>query len=414
VHRAPRYAQRLRTGAHRAPSTRRRNRRKNVFSRQRPADGEHTRSAAPFQGGKKLIELELIKRLPDPTGDIIASWDLDGIASRRRAAIIVENIVLAAMKAWLAKVGWTSSRAPTIRHEDAPLPMYGQFTWDLVGPCYLAGVITYRGGVLKNGFIAGDILLDRPVRLEDLIPFFNKWDCLRAQRRPTRFQPIFIAESFAPDALEALRKRGCFVAIPSTIFGEEIGRQLGQLIDIIGNAAAAVVKDPDGVFKLIDRMSKLEGASLNLRGVVVELIIAHLYKLRAYNIDIRQRIKSKNGDPAEIDVKATNRQEVVCIECKGKSASGLVGYEEVEKWLYETLPRIKSWLKLADSLPTNRRFEFYSSTDYTPEAADLIARTTPLHKSEPIRFYKGSDIVEGLHQQNERALIEIFKEQFVT
>ena len=146
---------------------------------------------------------------------------------------------------------------------------------------------------------------------------------------------------------------------------------------------------------------------------MLELLIAHLYKLDGYNIDIRQQIRSEENDPAEIDVKATSRQEVVCVECKGKSPSALVDTPEIQDWLDRSLPRIKSWLKLSTTLPDKRRFEFYSSTGYTADAESLINHVTTTHTKQPIHFFRGIDIIAKLQKQKEMPLVNMFREQFL-
>jgi hypothetical protein len=123
-------------------------------------------------------------------------------------------------------------------------------------------------------------------------------------------------------------------------------------------------------------------------------------------------LQSESGEWAEIDVKALDRREVVCVECKGKSPDGIVDAPEIDEWLQTSLPRIKNWLSKEDIRPGNRRFEFYSSTDYTDEAITLIAHIKATHKKQPIPFYKGQDIINELHKQRETSLVNIFREQF--
>jgi hypothetical protein len=235
---------------------------------------------------------------------------------------------------------------------------------------------------------------------------------LTQQRRATPFQPIFIADSFSPEALRELRSRGSIIARPETIFGVAAAKELRELVGTIENAAAAVTNHPAAVFDLLRKISKIEGTASHLRGVVVELIVAHLFQLRGYKIDIRQQIQAMDGELAEIDVKAVNRQEVVCVECKGKSPGILVGKPELEAWLATTVPRIKSWFGRNPSLPEQKRFEFYSATDYTPEAKSLIAKVTAGHKRQPVAFVNGTQILSQLGEQREGSLVKIFHEQF--
>jgi len=347
----------------------------------------------------------------DTDTEVIHFYHENGFSAKRSAALLTEDLLLGILRVWLYKTGWSSSKSIALR-SPTQVPQYGQFAWDLVGPTYLAGIRNQVDNKPQNGFIVGDIILDRRISLRDLLPYFKKWDCLVAQRRRTRMQPIFIADSFEEDALMELRKRGAFVCIPEILFGEQVAKDLRDIRNTIRNAAAAITTDPNSVFDLLHRVLKIEGASLNLRGVALELMIAHLYKQDGYEIDIRQKIRANELGAAEIDIKARDRREVVSCECKGMAPGVLVGKKELEKWLDTSLPRIKSWMNKQPSLPTKKRFEFYSSTDYTEDAKVLIEETENLHKKQPVKFFNGIEILKKLRAQNMQSLVEIFKEHF--
>jgi hypothetical protein len=359
---------------------------------------------------QKLLELRLVENIVSADGNLVSMWDDRGMSARRRAAIAVEEIVLSVLRIWLIKIGWSSTNTLKIRQRENTA-RFGQFAWDLVGPSYLAGLVNFREKQIVEGFIVGDILLDRLITTTDLLPFFAKWDSLTAQKRATRLQPIFVGDFFADDALASLRKRGCFIAIPATIFGIEAARGLRDLIGTIENAAKAVMENPDAVFDLISKLSKIEGAALNLRGVVIELMVARLFTLDGYLIDVRQIVRAE-GRQAEIDIKARKSNEVVCCECKGKSPNALVDAPEIKEWVDESLPVIKNWLKHSETLPDTRRFEFYSSTDNTPAAQELILELKLNHKKFPLEFFKGADLLKKLRDAGQNSLVDIFREQF--
>lgn len=344
-------------------------------------------------------------------GEVIGLRDSPLMSKRRRAALIVEDVALSALRPWLVNLGWTSSKALTIRAPKSS-PKFGQYRFDLVGPTYLSALTEFCKKKVVNGFIVGDILLDRNVTLRDLEPFFAKLAVLWSQKRSTRFQPMFIGDRFYPDALKLLRSKGCLVARPETIFGVEIAKQLRELIRTIERAAEEVTKDPNSVFRLIAKIAKLEGSSLNLRGVVLELIVAHLFRLDGYSIDIRRQVRSIGGDLAEIDVQASKKKELVCVECKGKSPGVMVGLGEIESWINKTIPRIKSWLKGRDDTPAKRLFEFYASTGYDDEALAFIREFNESSSSQGIRFHNGDDVISKLRENSESSLIEIFREHF--
>ncbi|MCB9893510.1 MAG: hypothetical protein H6839_03575 [Planctomycetes bacterium] len=359
----------------------------------------------------KLRDLGLIEQIDPGDGPMVALWDADAYSHRARAVRIAEGILLSAMRSWLIKLGWSSTGTLAVRNQGSP-PNFGQFAWDIVGPSYLSGLVNYVKGQQKVGFIVGDVVLDRAITLNDLSPFLSKWDSLAAQDRSTRFQPMFVAEFLEGDALMLLRKKGALVCIPNVLFGEEVARDLKQLVASIENAAAAVVNDPASLFSLIERMAKIEGAVLNLRGVVLELIVGHLYKSRGYTIDIRFPIRQHGQVLAEVDVKAKDRRELVCVECKGNAAGNLVDAPEIELWERSKLPEIKKWIGRSDELPPVRRFEFISSTDYTPDARSLIAKLEEKHRKQPVRFLAGDDVLERLNFHRERSLINVFREHF--
>ena len=213
--------------------------------------------------------------------------------------------------------------------------------------------------------------------------------------------------------MDALRKRGAMIAIPSVLFGEEMANDLKELRSILENTAAAIASDSTKVFEIFNRLAKLEGAAGNLRGVVIEMLIAHLYKRDGYDIDIRKKVRGNDSIPAEIDVKACTKSETVCCECKGVGPRVLVDVAEINDWLDRSLPRIKQWISQRETRPPVSRFEFYASTDYTIRARELITNVEAMHVKQPIKFFNGQDIMDKLRARNESSLLDIFREQFL-
>lgn len=360
----------------------------------------------------KLEEHKLACRTVVDDVEYYTLWHADAISPRRRAVMIVEDIVLSATRAWLAKVGWTSTHAPTVRGLEPTQPHFGQFAWDLVGPSYLQAIRGFEKKKVINGFIVADILLDRTVSVVDLAPFLNKWAALFHQYRKTRFQPIFIAEGLQSDALDLLRERGCFVAIPEVIFGKEAARELSLLATTIENAAREVTNNPDAVFKLLAQVSKIEGAALNARGIIIELMMGHFYKWDGHQIDFSVIAKNHTGERAEIDVKASKGNELICCECKGYGSGRLANKKDLETWVEVTLPRIKNWLKRNPSFPNSKRFEFFVSTDYMPDARAYADAITATHLHQPVHFYSGADVIKRLKKMNQPELIQMFTDQY--
>ena len=328
------------------------------------------------------------------------------------SVLIVESIVLNIYKQWLANTGFSSFDKIQLRKEDREQPKIGQFQWCLTSPSYLSSFAIRKGLSITNGFIAADIILGKQVTIEDIQFFISKWDALVNQRRKNPIQPFFIADSLTKEALNLLRTKGCVIAMPRNFLGEEAADMLRDLVQTIKNAALAVTKEPNNVFELLKRVSKIEGASLNLRGVVFEFIVAHILQSDGYGIDFRIIAHDKQGKKAEIDIQAKKEKEIIFIECKGVAPGNLVDFKTLNKWSEDSLPRIKSWIsRQANSLPNKREIHFYSSTDYADDTHELM-QTLEKQKRMPVKFFKGSDVFTQLKDKCAQPIVDIFKEQF--
>ena len=364
---------------------------------------------------QKLLELKVVHQLSTDQGEFIALSDQRSITNRRKATLLVETIILGALRTWLMKTGFSSQNKILIRGEG--LPTIGQYRFDLSAPTFLAGLRGYNPEANKviNGFIAGDILLDHTVTLEDLAPFFYKCDSFACQKRNARLLPIFVADNFTEDGLMELRRRGCLLARPGTIFGEEIAAALGRLIATLENAAAIVATDPERIFLLMDKLRSLEGTFENLRSLAMQLMVGRIYSLDGFSIEFEENFIAHDGHQAEFDVKAANRSSVVAIECKALMAGNLIDAEELGRWHQTRLPRLASKLRdVGLELRREPHIIFWSATGYTPDAEELLLTLPRRSHHVTVEFLGGVELLAALKRTKERKLAERFKEQFMT
>lgn len=332
------------------------------------------------------------------------------IPSIQKATFIVEGIALSIVKSWLSNLGIGSFNKIKTREEN---PSYGIFAWDIVGPSYVNGIAKFKGGEIQNGFVLGDIILNKKITTEIIKPFIYKIDSLNNQRNIRPFIVLIIADYFDRDALIQLRKRGVIIASPKTILGKENADLLKSLIKSIDNATQNIKDNPDEIFNIIKRINKIEGASLNLRSVVLDFIIARIYSIQGFGCEIRTKIQTSKGDRAEIDVVASRAECIVFIEGKAVASGNNVQKEEIDIWIKKSFPRIKKWM--AESGPPNKKakIEFYSSTGYDDDSLELIKKIENEYIKIPIKFLNSNDIVEKLKEYNQQSLVEIYREQFM-
>ncbi|MCP3945082.1 MAG: hypothetical protein GY710_26890 [Desulfobacteraceae bacterium] len=358
----------------------------------------------------QLKELDLAHITPSSSNEeIVCLHGMADIPSLQQATFLVEDIVLSIVKQWIANLGLGSFNKITTREES---PTYGIFAWDIVSPSYVNGLVKYTNGEVKNGFLVGDIILNKQITVERLKPFFYKIDSLNHQRNIRPFIALIIAEYFDSDSLKQLRKRGVIIANPKTILGKENAELLQSLIKSIDNATKTIKENPDELFGIIKKISKIEGASLNLRSVVLDFIIARLYSIQGFNCDLRHKIITKQGYRSEIDVVASRAESIVCIEGKAVAPGNKVKKIEIESWIEKSFPRIKNWLNESEHCYKVKKMEFYSSTDFNDEALILIKEIEAKYRKIQIKFLNSTDILKELKRLKQKSLVEIFKEQF--
>lgn len=357
----------------------------------------------------KLINLRIISRDGSSSGWVSADWSPRN-PLRGKSLELAEDMVLSLLRTSLTRMGVISYSTVSIRG-DTPHPEFASFAWDLVGPSYLAGFASRNGTDVKPAFVVADVVLGQEITMEYLKPFLHKCDTIRSRQGHRPFLPIFVADSFGRDALQELRKRGYVAGTLVNLFGKHISDDLRSLVNTVQNAAAAVTSNPEKVFELLGRLNKIEGAALNLRGVVFEFIVARLFALRGYNVDIRKEVGTKNGR-AEIDVKAQRTDEVVCVECKAKSPGNLTDVQEIRDWVETRLPRIKEWLSVCPSLPQTKRFMFYISGDMTKDARQYAEEVAKTHNKQPIEVITGNLIIRELTRMKQQSLVRVYREQF--
>ena len=108
----------------------------------------------------------------------------------------------------------------------------------------------------------------------------------------------------------------------------------------------------DRLYKLLDQLSEIEGRAGNMRGILFELIAAHIAKREiGGSIDFGVlHTHRESGKQADLDVVCVTDQNAVhVIECKGKSSGGTVSLEEVTDWLGK-LPIVQNYVASREHL----------------------------------------------------------------
>jgi hypothetical protein len=341
--------------------------------------------------------------LQDPASDMIAR-------------LIAERILLQALETWGKRLAIGSFNKFELRDENVEQPRVGAFQFDITAPSYLLGLAKrVKGKPPIPGFMICDVLLNGELALEGIKPFIRKCQTLALGKNMPRCLPIFVADRYKPDALNAARSAGIIPATTEALFGEAIAKALKELTNTL-KAAADRALDPEKFAKMFDTLSSFEGVAGTLRGALFEFVsrdIAQkgLHARTTMNITIREGGK----DAAEIDVQAVVENHCVhFIECKGISPNSFVDADEVERWLHKRIPTIREW---ALQNPEFRRlpmsFELWSTGDLTPETRAAVEQARRDTRKYEIRWRGPAEIEELTESTRDQALLKVMRQHFL-
>jgi hypothetical protein len=268
-----------------------------------------------------------------------------------KARLIAENILLQAVQDWAKKLGFASYDKIALRDTGNEQPRVGTFHWDLTGPSYLAPLVA-RGqdGKPKPGFLVCDVLLGSSMDNQGIAPFLRKYQTLRSLKNIGSILPMFIAENYTENAFRAARNAGIVAATPTTLFGRDVAEALGCLIETLSRAAELSTR-PEIFDEMFRKLSHIEGAAINLRGALFELIVAHLVRsVEGGQVRINHIFQdTRTSDKAEVDVLLEHEnQRVTFIECKGHQPTTQIEEDQAKKWIENRIPLIR---RCVDSYP---------------------------------------------------------------
>lgn len=381
---------------------------------------KQSRHLSPETIVSRLCDAGLTQRINVPgLGDCVSLVQHEDYYSDRaitvQARLTAEDILLGAVRDWTRKLGLVSYERIKTR-DGADLPMVGTFAWDITAPSYVANMAQIRkDGKVRPGFFACDVFFGGQVDVSDIRPFIAKCTKLRGLRNIGPCLHMFVAEHYTKDAFLLLKQHGIIPATPRTLFGDEIAEGLSEVTSVLINAAHAVV-NPEKLDNLFRRISKIEGAANQLRGTLLEFLVASFWRREGESVTINRIFK--NGlEQAEVDVLVHREgKSVTFIECKGYSPYATVPDELVKQWLEKRIPFL---FKEAHQHPDWRnhkyRFEFWSSGALSQDALAMItaARERIKRSRYDIDILLGPEILSVFKAGKDSAFATAFEKHFI-
>lgn len=316
----------------------------------------------------RLVKAKLLEEIDVPgVGPCVAraqkSEFYEDLIPYMQARLVVEDIMLKAVRGWARSLGLVSYDKAKIRGEGPDLPKVGTFAWDLSAPSYLGGLVERMpDGKPSPGFLVCDIVLDHDITAAGIAPFLQKCKTLRSLKRVGRCLQLFVADKYSQEAFQLVKSQGIMPGTPATLFGEEVAATLRQLSEVLRQAAG--LSDPKLFDELFKGLSRIEGAAANLRGALFEFWAAEVVRQTFGGTHIRMnRIFFDETGKAEVDVQATvGFRQVRFYECKGYQPGGLIPEEEVDRWLEKRIPLVHKQARAGTEWKNcDLHFEFWTT-----------------------------------------------------
>jgi len=367
---------------------------------------------------KGLISCKLVKLEEDEEFGRCVVVDAKGTLeysqiNSLKSKLLVDDVVITAVYDWARKMGLASYSAIKKR-ELSSVPKFGQFGWDITAPSYISPLCGFENEKKIPGFIAIDVI-SSIVNSAGAKYFIKKCQLIRSIKNMRPFVGMLVADRFSKNAFQLGKSFGLIFTTPEILFGNETAESIRNLSLTLENAAAIAVKNPDQVLSLLNSLSKIEGSAINLRGALFELIVGHLvYKGEGASIDIGVKVRNTNGDHAEIDVRRVKGDhELAIYECKGYQPSTKVDAHEIDRWISQKIPIIRSAL-LEESrfMNVNMSFEYWTSGEYSEEAITLLKKKSSETKKYKIDWKDGRDILEYARNIKSQSMVDALNQHY--
>lgn len=334
---------------------------------------------------------------------------------RVRARLLVEKMLLLALRDWARRLGVASYDKIEVRGETERLPTFGTFNWDLCGPSYMVPIVRrQKSGPPKPGFLVADVLVGVAVTEQAVAAFIRKFTLSSYLKNLPPFMPVLMADGYTQEAFNLGRANGIMLATPKNLFGRDVAIGLATLLETLSKAAAIAVAKPEVINELFDKLSNIDGADRNLRGSLFELVVGHVVQARyGGSIDINHLVRYDTFR-GEIDVRRVVAGEVWIYECKGYQPDHLIDAPEVEAWLSDKVPGLYRATKSEERFNSSTvHFEFWTSGGFTPAAITALEAASEKTKRYVIGWKSGREVRDELSRLSSSGMAAMFDQHFL-
>lgn len=287
---------------------------------------------------------------------------------------------------------------------------FANFQWALTAPAYIQPL--YDTEKIRPGFVVADIFYGRTATEEDINFFLDKLSVIRTFKKLPAFMPVFLVENITREALMILKENKVMVALIKNVFDEKYAELLAEIVSVFSHSSAIISKNPEKIETLFSEIAKAEGRYNDIIGDMFELLVGYYYQHIGYRyLEIRKLIQiPDSNDKNEIDVLVERDGEIIIVECKATQSA--LDHIYVEKWLSQTIHRIRTWALSRYQDGQKLKFQLWSLGGFTPEATSLLTSAATRTRKYKIEFFDKSQIIDMAKAHKVQPVVEVLQQHF--
>lgn len=332
-----------------------------------------------------------------------------------RAHLLAENVALEGLRNWVRRMGLGSYEQVRIRGEGKQ-PEVSSLVWDLSAPSYARPLVGRSAKGLRPGFIVLDINL-RHLDAPAVASFVRKHDMASAPPGVAPIMPFLIADSFTQAGFGLARQKGVIATTIEHLLGIEVAKALRDLISLLTDMGATAAVNPEHLQRVFGTLTRIQGASDNLRGPLLELAVAYLVKeVEKGSIEVGKKVRHPtSGRSAEMDVMLLRPEGsgVLVIECKAKGPGTRLTLDIVQKWMIDRVPLICECLRFQSRFAQQPlRFELWTNAPIDPEAFLWLKQNSQRYPDCEVGWRDGGAMKQYAKRAKSAAITAILNEHF--
>ncbi len=392
---------------------------KSLFSRICGAPIRRKNQLSPETILERLTNIHLIKEVEDEK--IGEPWiclnpyfyGVSAPSPEYRAVLMAEYVAIQAIADWARKLGFGSYGKFAVRGQIA-VPEVSGIAWDITAPSYMRPLVSVLEGKIKPGFFVCDVALGHQITNEEVELFIRKYDIEASPHSMAPLMGFLVADGFMQTAYDKARSSGLIACTTSQLFGEDLAKSLNDLIRLLSDAGRTAAVNPEHLEKVINSLSRIEGASANLRGSLFELVVGNLLvAVTGGYLTVGRKI----ADLAEIDVIIDRPEEAptLIVECKAKMSGSMVSLADVQKWYNKSVPVINETIRQYDIKYKDKKLEFeiWTNGRFHPSAVKWLNKQETEFENHSLAWREGSYVKEYSQNDNvSKHTRDILKEHY--